>query len=201
MIEFNNNNNIKKDIKANKSNKNIEKKHTLVMASILLYTILGFIAGLKINLFWILESVPFVSLIGLAYNCIDSLIINIKSECGFKNTCNLVDNLKRNNIKTTADNLIDSVIIEQSRKTIKETQDEDKINEELEKINDTYFLFLDNNSDIQGILERNIVVLNNDKKTEDKKYFILEQNEINVLEDRVSKVKKLVKVNDKGRNR
>lgn len=193
-IKFNNKRNIKKDIKVNKSEKNINKKHTLIMTLILIYTIVGFFVAKKVNTFLILESVPLVCLLGIAYNGIDSLITYIKSERGFKNTCNLVDDLEKLNIKTTANNLLNSVIIEQSKTTIKETQDEEEITEEIKRINDTYYLFLDNDYDIQGLLERDTIISTNDEKTKEKKYFVLEKEEINTLEDRVSKVKKLVKV-------
>ena len=41
-IKFNNKRNIKKDIKVNKSEKNINKKHKLIMTLNLIYTIVGF---------------------------------------------------------------------------------------------------------------------------------------------------------------
>lgn len=194
-VRFNKEKNIKKDITANKKKKNINNKHTIIMSAILLYTIVGFLVGKYYNEFWILNSFPIVCFAGLTYNWIDTIVIYIKSEKGFKNTCNLVDELEKENIYTTASNLLNSVIIEKSKKTIKELQDDDNEKTyELEKTNDTYYLFLDNNSSIQGILERNINISNTDEESEDKQYFILEQEDICKLEDRVSKVKKLVKV-------
>lgn len=105
----------------------------------------------------------------------------------------IANSCEKNNIKTNSNNLSESIIIKQTNKELKETTDEGKITSKELVINDNYYLFLDNNEELCGILERNTVTKNNEESFDNTSYYLLENNDINKLENRVVKVKKLTK--------
>ncbi len=153
-IKLDDNNNIKKDIHSIKSNKNSERKNGIVMGILFVYTLISFIIANRFGIFWPLENVYIVCFAGLIYNSIDSLISYVKGERSYKKIRKLAEHLDKTNIKTTADEISNSVIIEKSKKLDKEIQDDKVTKKEREVTKDTYILFLDNDSNIQGLLEK-----------------------------------------------
>lgn len=192
-IKLDDNNNIKKDIHSIKSNKNSERKNGIVMGILFVYTLISFIIANRFGIFWPLENVYIVCFAGLIYNSIDSLISYVKGERSYKKIRKLAEHLDKTNIKTTADEISNSVIIEKSKKLDKEIQDDKVTKKEREVTKDTYILFLDNDSNIQGLLEKDTTTYTQKDKIKNRQYYILEQEDIEQLEDRVTKVKKLVK--------
>lgn len=128
------------------------------------------------------------------YNIITEFIYVSKNTKSMNKLKKIVKCLSYNNINTNTNELSNSVIIKKEAKTIKEVTDDGKYETIEDTTEDKYYLYLDNNSNIQGILEhKNTTVENFDLTDEDVKYYILEQKELKELENKVTKVKKLVK--------
>lgn len=196
----------KKSIKKDIENKNYEnrkmKNHNIIMTGILIYCIAAFLIAHKTGNFNLLFATPIVSGGSVIYLYLDTITSFAREAKAHNNIIKLSKELQKNNVKTSAYALSNSVIINQTSKVIKEKTDEDINYTDTEKINDTYYLFLDNDSKIQGLLERKTHTKSSNKEipnVNETKYYILEQNEIETLENRVSPVKKLVKVKNPKR--
>lgn len=130
---------------------------------------------------------------GTLFEAITKLVEKSKKNKA-KNSLEIIaDSCEKNNVKTNSDNLAKSIIIKQSSKEVKEVTDEGEVNSKESIVNDNYYLFLNNNEELCGILERETINKNNDETFNDINYYILENNDIKQLEDRVVQVKKLVR--------
>lgn len=121
-------------------------------------------------------------------------MINTSKRNKAKNNLELIVNgCEKNDVKTNTDNLSESIIIKQSNKEMKEVIDEGKVNSRESIINDNYYLFLNENEELCGILERQTINKNNDETFDNTCYYILEDTDIELLEKRITPVKKLIR--------
>lgn len=130
---------------------------------------------------------------GTLFEAITKLIEKSKKNKAKVNLEIITDSCQKNNVKTNSDSLAKSIIIKQSSKEAKEVIDEGEVNSKETIINDKYYLFLNNTEELCGILERETINKNNEETFNDINYYILENNDIKQLEDRVVQVKKLVR--------
>lgn len=121
-------------------------------------------------------------------------MVNTSKRNKAKNNLELIVNgCEKNDVKTNTDNLSESIIIKQSNKEMKEVIDEGKVNSSESIINDNYYLFLNENEELCGILERQTINKNNDETFDNTCYYILEDTDIEPLEKRITPVKKLIR--------
>ena len=123
----------------------------------------------------------------VALESIIKLTNNTKRNKAKKNLDIIANSCRKNSLLTNSNNLSESIIIKQSNKESKVVTDEDSI------VSDNYYLFLDNNEQLSGILERKSSNSNNDETFDETSYYILENEDIKPLENRVLQVKKLVR--------
>lgn len=129
----------------------------------------------------------------LALESIIKLVNNTKRNKAKKNLDTIVNSCRKNNLLTNSNNLSESIIIKQSNKESKIVTDEDITTSKESIVNDNYYLFLDSNEQLSGILERKSSNSNNDETFDETSYYILENEDIKPLENRVLQVKKLVR--------
>ena len=129
----------------------------------------------------------------LALESIIKLVNNTKRNKAKKNLDTIVNSCRKNNLLTNSNNLSESIIIKQSNKESKIVTDEDITTSKESIVNDNYYLFLDSNEQLSGILERKSSNSNNDETFDETSYYILENKDIKPLENRVLQVKKLVR--------
>ena len=129
----------------------------------------------------------------LALESIIKLVNNTKRNKAKKNLDTIVNSCRKNNLLTSSNNLSESIIIKQSNKESKIVTDEDITTSKESIVNDNYYLFLDSNEQLSGILERKSSNSNNDETFDETSYYILENKDIKPLENRVLQVKKLVR--------
>lgn len=121
-------------------------------------------------------------------------MVNTSKRNKAKNNLELIVNgCEKNDVKTNTDNLSESIIIKQSNKEMKEVIDEGEVNSRESIINDNYYLFLNENEELCGILERQTINKNNDETFDNTCYYILEDTDIKPLEKRITPVKKLIR--------
>lgn len=121
-------------------------------------------------------------------------LVNTSKKNKAKNNLDLiVEGCKKYDIETNTNNLSESIIIKQSNKEMKEVVDEGKVNSKESIVNDSYYLFLDNNEEVCGILERQTINRDNDETFDNTNYYILEDEDIKPLEKRITPVKKLIR--------
>lgn len=121
-------------------------------------------------------------------------MVNISKRNKAKNNLELIVNgCEKNDVKTNTDNLSESIIIKQSNKEMKEVIDEGEVNSRESIINDNYYLFLNENEELCGILERQTINKNNNETFDNTCYYILEDTDIEPLEKRITPVKKLIR--------
>lgn len=121
-------------------------------------------------------------------------LVNTSKKNKAKNNLDLiVEGCKKYDIETNTNNLSESIIIKQSNKEMKEVVDEGKVNSKESIVNDSYYLFLDNNEEMCGILERQTINRDNDETFDNTNYYILEDEDIKPLEKRITSVKKLIR--------
>lgn len=121
-------------------------------------------------------------------------MVNTSKRNKAKNNLELIVNgCEKNDVKTNTDNLSESIIIKQSNKEMKEVIDEGEVNSRESIINDNYYLFLNENEELCGILERQTINKNNDETFDNTCYYILEDTDIEPLEKRITPVKKLIR--------
>ena len=129
----------------------------------------------------------------LALESIIKLVNNTKRNKAKKNLDTIVNSCRKDNLLTNSNNLSESIIIKQSNKESKIVTDEDITTSKESIVNDNYYLFLDSNEQLSGILERKSSNSNNDETFDETSYYILENEDIKPLENRVLQVKKLVR--------
>ena len=129
----------------------------------------------------------------LALESIIKLVNNTKRNKAKKNLDTIVNSCRKNNLLTSSNNLSESIIIKQSNKESKIVTDEDITTSKESIVNDNYYLFLDSNEQLSGILERKSSNSNNDETFDETSYYILENVDIKPLETRVLQVNKLVR--------
>ena len=129
----------------------------------------------------------------LALESIIKLTNNTKRNKAKKNLDVIANSCRKNSLLTNSNNLSESIIIKQSNKESKVVTDEDITTSKESIVSDNYYLFLDNNEQLSGILERKSSNSNNDETFDETSYYILENEDIKPLENRVLQVKKLVR--------
>ena len=102
--------------------------------------------------------------------------------------------LSNHNIKTKAKELSESVLFERVSMLTETTIDEDLTTTKDDTQEDKCFVFLDQDSEVQGLLERTITIEQDKEKTIETKYYVLEEPELKEVRPRVEMTKKLVKV-------
>lgn len=113
-----------------------------------------------------------------------------------KSLNDVVNKLSNNKVKTNTNKLSNSVIIKKTNSTRVVTNNDNIKNVSKTKTINKYYLFLDDNSNLQGLLERKQIVRSNDNNEENLNYYILENNDLNELSNKVKKVKKLVRTKE-----
>lgn len=129
----------------------------------------------------------------LALESIIKLTNSYKRNKAKKNLEIIANNCRKNNLLTNSINLSESIIIKKSNKESKIVTDEDITTSKELIVNDSYYLFLDNKEQLSGILERKSSNSNNNETFEETSYYILENEDIKPLENRLLQVKKLVR--------
>lgn len=200
-VNFNENTNIEKNIKTIKKEGKSNSYIKLLISSIILVISMTFF--LKVSLTNTLLAKGMIIIVNAliatgAYMCceiIDNIICNIRKNKAKKNLKEISNILAQNKINTNTKELANSVILNNSKKTTIEVSEDKEYTINSEEIKDKYYLFLDKDSNIQGILERTTTV-KKEENLKDNKYYILEEPDIKTLEPKVTKVKKLVKTKD-----
>jgi len=205
-VKFNKEPNIKKDIETNiKTRKKLIFKNFLLQIAIMFVgtSIGGVIASIimtkPLSFMIIVSNSLFLSgcylITSVLYTVVD-MIVNYCSKTKANHDLeDVVITLAENNINTNVNRLTNSIVLENSTKRTKETvNDGVKLSEEKE-LNETYYWFLDNNSNICGLLEQNNNhTINNDTES-DTKFYLLEDEDISSLNPPLSirVTKKLVR--------
>lgn len=191
--------NIEKDIK---NIKNPKKSNLIikVLATNIVIIVSSCILAKFIPVGTLLEKGMFVlisSLIGtgtyMAIDIFETIMNNIKKNKAKNQLRNVTNVLSQNKIDTNIKELTNSVIINNNKKVIIETSEDEIKNINIEEVNDKYCLFLDNDSQIQGILQRKTKTKNNEAISEDNNYYVLEELDLESFYPKVTEVKKLVK--------
>lgn len=130
---------------------------------------------------------------GTLFELVTKMVNTSKRNKAKNNLEVIVNGCEKNDVKTNTDNLSESIIIKQSNKEMKEVIDEGEVNSRESIINDNYYLFLNENEELCGILERQTINKNNDETFDNTCYYILEDTDIEPLEKRVTPVKKLIR--------
>lgn len=201
-VKFDENTNIEKDIKTIKKERK-QFSYIKVLLAILVIVIsvplyLKLVSTATILAKGLFLLVNFIVEAGLliTFDEISEYITNVKKNKARNNLKEITKVLSQNKINTNTKELENSVILNNNKKTtIEVSEDEDEIIN-IEEIIDKYYLFLDKDSNIQGILQREIATIDNESDDIDNKYYILEEQDIKTLEHKVTKVKKLVRTKD-----
>ena len=201
-VNFDENTNIEKDIKTIKKERK-QFSYIKVLLAILVIVIsvplyLKLVSTATILAKGLFLLVNFIVEAGLliTFDEISEYITNVKKNKARNNLKEITKVLSQNKINTNTKELENSVILNNNKKTtIEVSEDEDEIIN-IEEIIDKYYLFLDKDSNIQGILQREITTIDNESDDIDNKYYILEEQDIKTLEHKVTKVKKLVRTKD-----
>ena len=130
---------------------------------------------------------------GTLFELVTKMVNTSKRNKAKNNLEVIVNGCEKNDVKTNTDNLSESIIIKQSNKEMKEVIDEGEVNSRESIINDNYYLFLNENEELCGILERQTINKNNDETFDNTCYYILEDTDIEPLEKRITPVKKLIR--------
>lgn len=130
---------------------------------------------------------------GTLFELVTKMVNTSKRNKAKNNLEVIVNGCEKNDVKTNTDNLSESIIIKQSNKEMKEVIDEGEVNSRESIINDNYYLFLNENEELCGILERQTINKNNDETFDNTCYYILEDTDIDPLEKRITPVKKLIR--------
>jgi len=133
------------------------------------------------------------NLTGNTYDLISNLVNKTKKKEAKVTLDNVSEVLKTNNVNTNSRELSNSVIIENSYSSTKEVNEDGISSFNEETTEDKYFLFLYKNYNTCGMLERNTKITRDDETNNDRKFYVLEQEDIDKIEHKVVKVKKLVK--------
>lgn len=201
MFEFNFDNKenykgLEKDIKNYNKKDNIPSILKLGLSSILGSALSIYLLNMYniTNLFIMFGSIVSSSLVFGTIIELTNKLVNKYKKSNAKNNMNvIIDSCKKNNIITNCESVSKSVIIKQSNKKIEEVSDDGVLSLKEDNTYDNYYLFLDNNENLNGILERKTLTKNNDEVMDNTSYYILENEDISLLEDRTKLVKKLVK--------
>jgi len=204
-VNFNNNVNIEKCIKDNKKSKKSMKKPIENIVIGLLWAALGFVASslLFVGSNTIIQVFKIISYLisgmglGVSGVAFKDLVSNIISNSNKKKASNeltdVVEVLGEKNINTNVDDLTKSVVFENIVSNSNQRSEDGEVSFNKEVTNDKYYLFLNENSDICGLLERNTEKTIDDQTSYDKKFYVLENDDINKVKNKVAKTRKLIK--------
>lgn len=201
-VKFNENIDIEKNITTSKNN---VKRFTYLKAlkvgiiSLVTLSLLGLTLSsteLSITVAMILCTSTTITAGYTMVEMFSEIINKIKDNNSRNNLKKVVDKLENNEICTNTNELVNSVIFKSEEKVVVEKKSDNvKCNCEQEVV-DKYYLFLDNSSQLQGVLERNNYKTVNNQKSSCTNYYILEESDIKEFESKVTKVKKLVRTKD-----
>lgn len=199
-VNFNEKTNIEEDIKAiNKETRNssyyikVLLSLLVIVISVPLFLKLFPTATILTKGLLVIANAIVATGLFMTIDGISQLITNIKKNKAKNNLKEITKVLSQNRINTNTKELSNSVILNNSKKTTIEISEDEEYTVNSEEIKDKYYLFLDKDSNIQGILER---TTKDEENNEDNKYYILEEQDIKPLEPKVTKVKKLVRTKD-----
>lgn len=125
------------------------------------------------------------------------LLRNIKTKKEKEKAKSVLDDvskvLNKNNVNTNSRELSNSVILKNSVVSFEEKSEDGIVNYYEENVFDNYYFFLDKNNNTAGLLEKNIENISNDQTSFERKFYVLEDEDISRLEHKVVKTKKLVR--------
>lgn len=101
--------------------------------------------------------------------------------------------LKENNVNTNSRELSNSAILKNSFVSLEEKNEDGIVNYYEEDVTDNYYFFLDKNNNTAGLLEKNIETITDDQTSSERKFYVLENEDISKLEHKIVKTKKLVR--------
>lgn len=138
---------------------------------------------------------------GIGYLTLETLFVTIKNKKitnnknkSLVNLENLTEQLSELNIKTNPNEIINSVIIEDLYKKTEEKRNDTEESVTIKENFETVYLFLDENSNNCGLLEvENTTTFNDEEPVTLTDYYILEDEDLKEYNDKVVKVRKLIK--------
>lgn len=128
-----------------------------------------------------------------SYHLIDNLNNKNKKEKAKFVLDDVSEFLKKNNVNTNSRELTNSAILKNSFVSFEEKNEDGIVNYYKEDVTDSYYFFLDRNNNTAGLLEKNIETISNDEKSFERKFYVLEDEDISRLDNKFVKTKKLVR--------
>ena len=204
-VNFDENIELEKNINNSKNNPKSIKKYGVSMLInslvVMIATFVNLMVGYNIMpIAIILRSLSLV-VAGAGIHCfvvnaikiIKTQIAKNRKKESLKKLDNVSEKLNINSINTNSKELTNSVIIENSYTDIKEVNEDGIVTVDEKITKDKFFLFLDNDSNTCGMLEQKIETTKNDETNSELKYYILEKEDLEKIENKVVRVRKLVK--------
>jgi len=200
-VNFDENKNLENDIrnsKLKKSEMNIYKilsMFFITMAVLFVLTYESYLYNILEKICIILPTTIITTGFYTVMGCFGDIANETAKKRSIESLKSIVKVLSKNKIKTNVDELSNSIIIKKTNNT-KIVKNNDTVREvsKIKTVN-KYYLFKDNDSKIQGLLEKKESIHTYDNFSTNLNYYILEKEDLDYLSNNEKKVKKLVKRN------